>query len=125
MEVYSLVSSANRHSRAVDFTQLPPDHMTRSFISHLNSSASAHSPAAISGAKNYSNTQAFTLLPGTHTLLGRERARVGKEPSLGAQRGSIIHPSPGSKPRSLACKLRTLPLSHDAQCLYNVLGVLR
>ena len=35
----------------------------------------AYSPAAIFGARNYSNTQAFTLPPGTHLLLGRESAR--------------------------------------------------
>ena len=44
MQVYSLVSSAKRHSP--DFTQLSPGHRTCSFISHLNSPG-AYSPAAI------------------------------------------------------------------------------
>ena len=38
VQVYSLVSSAKRHSP--DFTQLLPVHRTRSFISHLNSPGS-------------------------------------------------------------------------------------
>ena len=38
VRVYSLVSSAKRHSS--DFTQLPPGHRTSSFISHLNSPGS-------------------------------------------------------------------------------------
>ena len=108
VEVYGLVSGAKRHS--ADYTQLPPGHRTCSFIS---TTRGAYSPAAISGARNYSNTQAFTVLPGTHLLLGRESARVGKVPCLGAQRLSIIQPSRRSNPRSLACKLRTLSLSHD------------
>ena len=74
----------------------------------------AYSPAAISGAWNYPNTQAFTVVPGTHLLLGRESARVGKVPCLGAQRRDIIQPSRGSNLWSLACKWRTLPLSYDA-----------
>ena len=64
------------------------------------------------GARNYSNTQAFTVLPGTHLLLGRESARVSKVPCLGAHAMSEhIQRSRGSNPRSLACTSRTLPLS--------------
>ena len=74
----------------------------------------AYSLAATFGAQNYSNTLAFTVLPGTHLFLGRQSARVGKVPCLGAQRRSIIQPNRGSNARSLACKSRTLPLSHDA-----------
>ena len=91
---------------------LLPGHRTCSFISHLNSMGSI----TISGSRNYSNTQAFTVLPGraTHLLLGRENARADKVPSLGAHRQSIIQPSRGSNPRSLACKSCMPPLSHDA-----------
>ena len=42
------------------------------------------------GARNYSNTQAFTVLPRTHLLLGQESARVSKVPCLGAQRRSTL-----------------------------------
>ena len=52
----------------------------------LVSGAKSHSAdLAIVGALNYSNTQAFTVLPGTHLLLGLENARVSKVPCLGAQ----------------------------------------
>ena len=50
----------------------------------------AYSPAAIFSTQNYSNTQAFTVLPGTHLVLGRESARVSKVPSLEAQHQSIF-----------------------------------
>ena len=65
-------------------------------------------------SSNYSNTQAFTVLPGTHLLLGRESACVGKVPCLGAQPWSISWSSQGLNPWSLACKSHMLPLSHDA-----------
>ena len=88
VRVYSLVSSAKRHSP--DFIQLPPGHRTCSFISHLNSPGSIQPGCHFFGARNYSNSQAFTVLPGTHLLLGRESARVSKVPCLGAQRRSIF-----------------------------------
>ena len=87
------------------------------YSSAILTARGVYSPAAIIGPQNYSNTQAFTVLPGTHLLLGRESARVGKVPCLGAQHRSIIQPSWGSNPRPLACKSRALPLSHDTpQC---------
>ena len=61
IKVYSLVSSAKRHSP--DFTQLPRGHRTCSFIGHLNSPESIQ-PGCRFDARNYSNTQAFTVLPG-------------------------------------------------------------
>ena len=113
MEVYSLVSSAKRYSP--DFTQLPPCHRTCLFISHLHSPGSIQPGCHFRGTELCSNTQAFTVLPGTHVLLGRESARVGNVPCLGAQRRSINEPSRGSNPRSLSCKSRTLSLSHNAE----------
>ena len=98
VQVYSLVSSAKRHSP--DFTQLPPGCRTCSFISHLKSRG-AYRPAAIFGARNYSSTQAFTVLSGTHSLLGRESARVSKVPCLGAHRRSIFSPA-GDRTRDLS-----------------------
>ena len=53
------------------------------------------------GARNYSNTQAFTVLPGTHLLLGRESARVSKVPCLGAQRRSTFRAA-GDRTRDLS-----------------------
>ena len=88
VRVYSLVSSAKRHSP--DFIQIPPGHRTCSFISHLNSRGSIQPGCHFFGARNYSNTQAFTVLPGTHLLLGRESTCVSKVPCLGAQRRSIF-----------------------------------
>ena len=82
VRVYSLVSSAKHHSP--DFIQLPPGHRTCSFIGHLNFPRSIQPSCHFFGARNYSNTQAFTVLPGTHLLLGRESARVSKVPWLGA-----------------------------------------
>ena len=109
--VYSLVPSEKRY--LPDFTQYPlvtgPVHSEA-----ISTPRGAYRPAAISGAQNYSNTQVFTVLPGTHLLLGGESGRVGKVPCLRAQRRSIIQPSRGPKTRSLACKSRTPPLSHDA-----------
>ena len=69
--------------------QLPSGDRTCSFISHINSRG-AYSPAATSGSQNYLDTQAYTVLPGTHLLLGRESARVDKVPCQGAQRQSMI-----------------------------------
>ena len=51
--------------------------------------------------KFYFNTQAFTVLPGAHLILSRERECVGEVPCLGVQRRSIIHPSSESNLRSL------------------------
>ena len=64
--------------------------------------------------KNDSDTQAFTVLPGTHLLVGLASVRVGKVPCLAAKSWSIIQPSQGSNLRSLTCKSHMLPLNHDA-----------
>ena len=87
VEVYSLVSSAKRYSP--DFTQLPPGHRTCSFIkpSQLPGEHTAQLTFSVHGTIQ---TQAFTVLPGTHLLLGRESARVSKVPCLGAQRRRSI-----------------------------------
>ena len=84
VKVYSLVSSAKRYSP--DFTQLPPGHRTCSFISHLNSPGNIHAARLPFSAHGTIQTQAFTVLPGTHLLLGQEYAPVSKVPCLGAQR---------------------------------------
>ena len=80
----------------------------------ISTSRGAYNPIAKFPANRTIQTHktAFTVLPGPHLLLGG--ARVGKVPCLEAQRRSIIQPSPGSNPRCLACKLCTLPVSHDA-----------
>ena len=109
MEVYGLVSGTKCHSP--DFTQLAPGHRTCLFISHLKSWG-AYSLAAISSARNYSSTQAFTVLLGTHLLLGLVSACVGKVPCQGTQHLGVIQPSRRWNPRSLTCRSRTLPLSH-------------
>ena len=72
VEVHSVISSGKHHSP--DFTQCElPRHRTCSFISHLNSPGSIR-PAATCSTRNYSNTQAITVLPGTPLLLGQESA---------------------------------------------------
>ena len=38
----------------------------------------AYSPCCHHGAGNYSNTQAITVQPGTHSLLGRESTHTGE-----------------------------------------------
>ena len=113
VEVYSLVSRTKCHSPS--FTQLPTGHRTCSFIYHLTPTPEGAYSSATSSTQNYSNTQAFTVQPGTHLqlLLGWESAHVGKVPCLGAQHQSIIHPTPGLNPQSLTRKLCTLPLSHS------------
>ena len=72
VEVYSLVSTAKRYSP--DFTQLPSGHRTCSFISHLNSPGSIHAVLQSSKALEtiFIYPKAFTVLPGTHLLLGQE-----------------------------------------------------
>ena len=90
VEVYSLISNAKRHSP--DFTPLPPGHRTCSFIikpSQLDPGEHTARPCHFRRTELF-NTQAFTVLPGTHLLLGRESARVSKVPCLGAQRRSIF-----------------------------------
>ena len=82
MEVYSLVSSTKDHPP--NFTKLPL--VTDLFIHKPSQLPGSTQPGCHSGAQNYSNTRAFTVLPGTHLLLGRESARVSKVPCLGAQR---------------------------------------
>ena len=97
VQVYSLVSrlSAKRHSP--DSTQLPPGHRSSSFISHLNSPGSML-VTTISGAQNYSNTQAFTVLLSTHLLLGRGSARVGKVPLPRSTTSEHNSAQPGMEP---------------------------
>ena len=109
MQVYSLVSSALRHSP--DFSQLAPGHRTCSFISHLNF------PGSKQPGCHFRRTELFEHIslhcpPGSHFLLGRESACVSKVPK--GKTSEHIQRSRGSNPRSLACTSRTLPLSHGA-----------
>ena len=112
MQVYSLVSRAKRHS--LDFTQLPPGHRTCSFISNLSSPGSIHSGCHFRRIELFKHTSLhcpttrYPLTPGSRECTCEQSAL-----SLVAQRRSIIQPSRGSNPRSLACKSRTPPLSHD------------
>ena len=112
VEVYNLASSTKHHSP--NFMQLPPGHRTWSFIGHLNSPGSIQPGCHFWCAKLFKHTRAFTVLSGTHLLLGLASACMGKMPYLGAQRRNIIQPSQGSNLRSLTFKSHMLPLSHDA-----------
>ena len=133
VKVYRLVS--RKKCYAPDFTQLPPGHRTCSFVSHLSSPGSRQPGCHFQCTELIPTYKAFTVLPGTHLLLGQESARVGIVPCLGAQCRTIIQPSRGSNPPSLTCRLCTLPLSHDAPpfvciCRWNVpfwirMGVLK
>ena len=97
---------------------LPPGHRTCLFISHLNSPGSIQ-PGCHSGAQNYSNTQAFTVLPGIHLSLGQESARVSKVPCIGAQRRSIVSAA-GDWTRDLShvrrARYHWTTTPHQSQC---------
>ena len=84
-----------------DFTQLPPGHRTCSFIkpSQLPGEHTAWLPFSAHGTIQ---TQAFTVLPGTHLLLGRESARVSKVPCLGAQHHRSIFGAAEDQTRDLS-----------------------
>ena len=111
VEVYSLVSIAK--CRSPDFTHLPSGHRTCSFISHLNSPGSIQPGCHLrrTGLFQHTSLHCPTRYP---LRMGQESARVGKVPCLGAQRRSIIQPSPGSNSRALTFKSHRLPLSRDA-----------
>ena len=111
MEVYSLVSSAKRYSP--DFTQLPPGNRTCSFISHLKSPGSIQPGCHFRRTALFKHTSLhcptrYPLTPGSRECTCEQSALPRSTTSKHIQR------SRGSNPRSLASKLRTLPLSHDA-----------
>ena len=110
--VYSLVTRAKRH--LPDFTQLPPGHRTCSFMSHLNPARSIQPGCHFRRTKLFKHTSLHcpTRYPLTSGL--RECKREQSALPRNIHRGIIIQRSPGSNPRSLACALRTLSLSHDA-----------
>ena len=121
VEVYSLVYLARRATH-------PPSHNYPLVTGPVHSQAfsiarEAYSSAAISGAQNYSNTQAFTVLPGTHLLLGRESAECtcGQSAlprSTTSERNSA---QPGDRTRDLSLVSRvryhwvTMPTYHTKQ----------
>ena len=112
MQVYSLVSSAKRYSP--DFTQLLPGHRTCSFISHLNF------PGSIQPGCHFRRTELFkhtsSHCPTRYPLTpGSRECTCGQSALPRSIRSEHIQPSRGSNPQSLACKSRTLPLSHGAR----------
>ena len=118
MEVYSLVSSANRYSP--DFTQLPPGHRTCSFISHLNSPGSIQPGCHFRPMKLFKHTSLhcpirYPLTPGSRECTCKQSALPRSTMS------KHIQHSRGPNPRSLACKSRTVPLSHDAPQTFHYL----
>ena len=111
VEVYSLVSSAKRYSP--DFTQLRPGHRTCSFISHLNSPGSIQPGCHFGRTELFKHTSLhcptrYPLTPGSRECTCEQSALPRSTTSKHTQR------SRGSNPQSLACKSRTVPLSHDA-----------
>ena len=113
MQVYSLVSSAKRHSP--DFIQWPPGHRTRSFISHVNSPGSIQPGCHFSahGTVQTQKPSLFYQVP-MHLLLGRESARVSKVPCLGAHRRSIFSAAVDrTRDLLLVSRACRLPPSHD------------
>ena len=111
MQVYSLVSSAKRHS--ADFTQLPPGHRAASFISHLNSPGSIQPGCHFRRTELFKHTSLhcptrYPLTPGSQECTCEQSALSRSTTSAYIQRRR------GSNPRSLACTSRTLPLSRDA-----------
>ena len=95
VEGYSLLSSAKHHS--ADFTQLPPGHRTCSFINHLNSLGSIQ-PDCHFSTQNYSSTQAFTALPGTHLLLRWAECTCGQSALPRSTMSEHNSAQPGTKP---------------------------
>ena len=98
---------------APDFTQLPPDHMTFSFIIHLNSLGSIQPSCHFRSTELFKHTSLhcptrYPLTPGSRECACEQSALPRSTTSEYIQR------SQGSNPRSLACRSRTLPLSHDA-----------
>ena len=111
VQVYSLVSSAKRHSP--DFTQLPTGHRTCSFISHLNSSGSTQPGCHFRRTELFKHTSLhcptrYPLVPGSRECTCEQSALPRSTTSEHIQRIR------GSNSRSLACTSRTLSLSHDA-----------
>ena len=113
MQVYSLVSTAKRHSP--DFTQLPPGHRTCSFISHVNSLGSIQPGRDFRRTEIFKHTNLHCHWPTSYPLTpGSRECTCGQSTfPIGAQRRSIFQRNRGSNPRSLACTSRTLPLTHD------------
>ena len=77
VEVYSLVSSAKRHSP--DFTPLPPGHRTCSFISRLNSPGSIQAGSHFWRTKLFQHTSLhcptrYPLTPGSRECTCRQSA---------------------------------------------------
>ena len=111
VKIYSLVSSAKRHSPA--FTQLPPGHRTCSFISHLNSPGSIQLGCHSQRTKllKHTNLHCPTRSPLT---LGSRECTCEQSALPRSKTSEHIQRSGESNPWSLACTSRTLPLSHDA-----------
>ena len=111
MRVYSLVSSTKHHSP--DFIQLPPGRRTCSFISHLNSPGSIQPGCHFFGATELFKLTSlhcptrYPLTPGSRECTCEQSALPRSTTSKHIQR------SLGSNRRPLACKSRTVPLSHD------------
>ena len=123
VQLYSLVSSAKRHSP--DFTELSLGHWTCSFICHnasqLSGEHTARLPFSARGTTqthkpSLSYKNLWKVLGPTKYLFTPGSRECTCE--LSALRRNTtserIQPSRGSNPRSLACKSRTLPLSRDA-----------
>ena len=107
VKVYSLVSSAKRHSP--DFTQLHSGHRTCSFISHLKSPASIQPGCHFRCKEQFKHTSLhcptrYPLTPGSRECTCEQSALPRNTTSEHIQR------SRGSNPRSLACTSRRLPL---------------
>ena len=74
MEVYSLVSSAKHYSPG--FAHLPQGRLQDLLIHKPSQLAGEHT--ALLPSRLWKRKEAFTVLPDTHLLLGRESVRVGK-----------------------------------------------
>ena len=117
---------ATLYKISIRFTSVFPGYRTSSFQYQLNSLGSIQT-CCHHGAGNKSNTQAITVQPGTHSLLGRESAHTGEVSCPRTQR------------HTAAAETRTQDLSvlsrrpwsrrHDALHVYGVyilnLGTLR
>ena len=106
-----LVSSVRCHS--LNFTQLPPDHRTCLFISHLNSLGSIQPGCHFWCMKLFKHTSLHC--PTRYPLTPRSRECTCEQRALPRNTTlKHIQCSLGSNPWSLACTSRKLPLSHDA-----------
>ena len=109
---------ATLYKISMRFTSIFHGCRTCSFQYQLNSLTSIQ-PCCHHGAGKYSNTQAITVQPGTHSLLGRASAHAGEVSGPRTQRHTAAAET-CTQDRSVR-RRRPQSLHHDALHVYKVL----